>query len=189
MPFINCILPIITALSFIGLRLTLLPFCKQLPVNNNGVTGTRFPLYSLTRGLHRFPPVSPWSIKKCLAPVLNEYVGRSFKELLQQKPGLNDRTRTYDLYHPKVAFYQTELHPDKKEASVDVQHGLPTAPQQRVVISEEPASHASVVGRVGLEPTLSVGTWFTVKGNTNYTLPTHIKFGDRLFSQRCSHYI
>ena len=26
--------------------------------------------------------------------------------------GLNDRTRTYDLYHPKVAFYQTELHPD-----------------------------------------------------------------------------
>ena len=46
--------------------------------------------------------------------------------------GLNDRTRTYDLYHPKVAFYQTELYLD------------------------------NVVGRVGLEPTQPIGGGFMV---------------------------
>ena len=43
--------------------------------------------------------------------------------------GRIDRTRTYDLYHPKVAFYQTELQPDK-----------------------------IMVGRVGFEPTHPKGT-------------------------------
>jgi len=53
------ILPIITALSIIGLRLALLPFYERLPGINNGVPGTRFPLYSLTRGPRRVLPASP----------------------------------------------------------------------------------------------------------------------------------
>ena len=36
-----------------------------------------------------------------------------------------------------------------------------------------------MVGRVGLEPTLSLRTWFTVRGDTNYALPTHMVLRER----------
>ena len=36
------------------------------------------------------------------------------------------------------------------------------------------AKPKSMVGRVGLEPTTALGTRFTVGGDTNYAVPTHI---------------
>ena len=40
-------------------------------------------------------------------------------------------------------------------------------------------SKVSVVGQVGLEPTTALSTGFTVRGDTNYTVLTHMAWMER----------